>query len=226
MASPLTIDIIGGNAASAPAAGGGGAMSGFGAGLLGFLGMERQNYTNARQADRMMKFQEDMSNTQHQREVADLRAAGLNPILSANRGASSPSGAMATMGNSVSSALEARRQGQEYANMESTNEQIQADTRLKRAQRHLLAQQYETEKRTTAIQAARQVGEELEADINKSGYGRGMRYIDRAIPAVSAAVSSAVGVNRLRGLTERPLPAYSPTSGKPYRYNPHTGKPR
>jgi hypothetical protein len=51
---------------------------------------------NAQQAFLNRQWQESMSNTAHQRQVKDLKKAGLNPILSAGAGASSPSGATAS----------------------------------------------------------------------------------------------------------------------------------
>lgn len=51
---------------------------------------------NSAEAQKNRDWQEQMSNTAHQREVKDLIAAGLNPVLSANAGASTPSGATAS----------------------------------------------------------------------------------------------------------------------------------
>lgn len=61
---------------------------------------------NAEQAQLNRDFQLQMSNTAHQREVADLQAAGLNPILSAHgSGASTSSGSSASADDSYAKGL-------------------------------------------------------------------------------------------------------------------------
>lgn len=111
---------------------------------------DRTRDFSAAQSAQQMAFQERMSNTSHQREVEDLRKAGLNPLLSLNSGASSPAGAMgsgtsAPVVPELSHMMSGARDSLSFlADMKAKRSQINltdshkanvdADTRLKKGQ--------------------------------------------------------------------------------------------
>lgn len=81
------------------------------AGLIGAgvsaLGQYRSNRETRASTGRQLAFQERMSNTAHQRQMADLKKAGINPMLSAKLGgASSPAGASYQASNIGAAAVE------------------------------------------------------------------------------------------------------------------------
>lgn len=98
-----------------------------------------------------MDYNTEMANTQYQRAVGDLRAAGLNPMLAYSQGgAPSPSmpvssgatasgpaataGSMQRMENSLSAGLSAAQQAVQLANLTKQGDNIDADTQVKIAQ--------------------------------------------------------------------------------------------
>lgn len=107
----------------------GGAFAGGMAGLQ-MSGAEQANAQNAEIALENRRWQERMANSAHVREVDDLKAAGLNPILSVNAGATTPQGATAQMQNTMEGMAQS---GREIAMMKLNADKMKSETQLNQA---------------------------------------------------------------------------------------------
>lgn len=106
-----------------------------------YYNTQETNRANAREARKNREFQEYMSNTAYQRQVADMQAAGINPIFGLGHGASTPPGAQAVMkkmdtdiiNRSVTSAFQARLANEDLKVKRATAKNISEDTNVKTA---------------------------------------------------------------------------------------------
>lgn len=145
---------------------------------------ERQNALamqfNAQEAAKSRSWQEYMSNTAHQREIKDLKAAGLNPVLSAMGG----NGAAVTSGATASGVTSAGAKGEVDTSANSALVQmlgsvLSAQTQLQTANVNARTQEAVADKYTAMEKLVAQIGADASKYSANAHYALGKYQTDK-----------------------------------------------
>lgn len=100
-----------------------------------FSAKQAQDF-NSDMLDKQIAWQDLWRRTSHQTAVADLRAAGLNPILAASRGAAQPGGGSASGGLDPRSGDAFTQGSSAYAQRRLVDQQLKTEEERSRGERH------------------------------------------------------------------------------------------
>lgn len=173
-------------------------------GILGFFGGREQNATAKQIAAEQNRLAVELASTQHQREVSDLKAAGLNPILSAGgSGSAVPNLTMPQVVNTMDKFGGSDESAKQAYMLKENLKNLQADT----------ASKTETSKLASENQdVARQQGQKLIADYWKTDAEKNLtRQLevnakkdnikkDKEIQLIEAQTNSARNSSRISGI--------------------------